>query len=161
MFIAASVLLSLAAIIISLMNMKNDKTIYFVNNGKLYDGFTLKINYEHQIQTLRSTRRNMLDSMELNIKQLEAKQMTEEAKYAEAYYVEKARSFEEEEENLLGEYNQQIWKRLNSYAEEFSKEKKIDILFGATGNGTLLHADAAIDLTDELVKFANNRYAGK
>jgi outer membrane protein len=153
--------LSVTAVSLSLMNLRNEKTIYFVNNGKLYDAFSLKINYENQIQALRIHRKNMLDSIELSIKQLEAKKMTQEAKYAEEFYVEKAKTYQEEENGLLSEYNEQIWKRLNQYAEEFSKEKKIDILFGATGNGTLLHADAAIDVTDELIQFSNKRYSGK
>jgi outer membrane protein len=156
-----SVLLSITAITISMLTMRNDKTIYFVNNGKLYDGFSLKVSYERQVEALRMSRKNMLDSIELTIKQLDARQMPAESKYAQEYYMEKARTFEEEEQGLLTEYNQQIWKRLNQYAEEFSKEKHIDILFGATGNGTLLHANAAIDLTDELIAFSNKRYGGK
>ncbi len=155
-----SLILSASALTLAILNMQNDKTIYFVNNGKLYDGFTLKISYEKQMQVLRNTRRNMLDSIELTVRHLAAKNMTEEAKYAEAIYMEKAKNFDEEEQNLLGEYNQQIWKRLNQYAEEFSKEKQIDLLFGATGNGTLLHANAGIDLTDELISFSNKRYNG-
>lgn len=153
--------ISIAALSVAVLNMRNDKAIYFVNNGKLYEGFTLKTEYENQIQTIRIQRKNMLDSVELTIRQLESKKMDEESAYAKEYYVEKLKSFEQDEENLLSEYNKQIWSRLNKYAEEFSKEKEIDILFGASGNGTLLHADGAIDLTNELITYANNRYAGK
>lgn len=159
--LAAALLLSAGALTVSIMNMRNDKTIYFVNNGKLYDGFTLKIEYEKQIQTLRINRKNMLDSIELGIRQLDARKMQAESEYAQAYYIEKAKAFDEEESQLLSEYNQQIWKRLNSYAEAFSKEKHIDILFGASGNGTLLHADETIDLTSELIQYANTKYSGK
>ena len=41
--------------------------------------------------------------------------------------IQKAKKFEEDETALLSEYNQQIWKRLNQYAIEYSKEKNIDI----------------------------------
>lgn len=159
--VAAGIMLSAAALTVSLMNMRNDKTIYFVNNGKLYDGFTLKIEYEKQIQTIRTNRKNMMDSLELGIRQLEVRNMKAESQYAQEYYIEKAKAFDEEESQLLSEYNQQIWKRLNSYAEAFSKEKHIDILFGASGNGTLLHADETIDLTSELIQYANSKYSGK
>jgi outer membrane protein len=156
-----TLLIALSSLTIAVMSMRNDRLIYFVNNGKLYEGFNLKIEYEKQIQSIRIQRKNMLDSVELTIKQLESKKMEAETEYAKEFYMEKLKSFEQDEENLLSEYNKQIWTRLNKYAEEFSKEKKIDILFGASGNGTLLHANEAIDMTSELILYANSRYAGK
>jgi len=154
-------IISLCAGIFCFVVYFENKTIYFVNNGKLYEGFTLKVEYENQIKDIRLKRKNMLDSVELSLKQLEAQGNSEAFAYAREYYIEKVRSFEKEEELLLEEYNQQIWKRLNQYAAEFSKNKKIDILFGANGNGTLLHANENIDLTEDLIKYSNQRYAGK
>lgn len=103
----------------------------------------------------------MLDSIELTIKQFQAQNLSKEYEYAQEYYIGKAKQFEQEENDLMSEYNQQIWKRLNQYAIDYSKEKNIDILFGASGNGTLLHAKQEIDVTEDLVKYCNKRYLGK
>jgi outer membrane protein len=156
-----TIILSVIAISFSLFQFSNRKQIFYVENGKLYDGFTLKKEYENHIQKLRIGKRNMLDSIGLKIRQLEASKMTKEAEYAQEFYVQKAKIFEEEEEAVLTEYNQQIWKRLNQYAIEYSKEKNIDILFGASGNGTILHANEILDVTNDLIVYANKRYSGK
>lgn len=156
-----AVVMSATALTLFALNQKKSKEIYFVNNGKLYDGFTLKKEYEKQIQNLRIHRKNVLDSIEFTISKLETVQSKSELEYAKAYYVEKVNTFQEEENNLLSEYNTQIWNRLNTYAAEYSKSKGIDLLFGASGNGTLLYADNRIDITEELIKYANSRYDGK
>ncbi len=161
MLIYLSVVLSIGAFAFSAFTFQKEKHIYFVNNGKLYDNFKLKIEYESQIKTIRSQRKNMIDSIELTLRQLELQNRNDEFKIAQGYYIEKVKKFEEEEEVLIQEYNQQIWKRLNQYAVDFSKEKGIDILLGASGDGNLLHADDQIDMTKELIAYANNRYAGK
>ncbi len=153
--------IALGALSLSIYLMNTQKKMYFVENGKLYDGFTLKKEYENQIQKIRNSRRNMMDSLELTIKQFEAKKMVEEYQYAQEFYLEKAKKFEAEEDELLAEYNQQIWKRLNQYAIDYSKEKGIDLLLGASGNGTILHATEKLDVTNDLIQYANKRYSGK
>lgn len=157
----SAIIIAIAALVFSIINYKSQSSIYYVNNGKLYDGFNLKIEYEKQIQNIRINRKNMLDSIELTIKQFQAQNLLKEYEYAQEYYIGKAKQFEQEENDLMSEYNQQIWKRLNQYAVDYSKEKNIDILFGASGNGTLLHAKQEIDVTEDLVKYCNKRYLGK
>ncbi len=153
--------LSILALLFSIYQYSQKKEIYYVENGKLYDGFNLKKEYETQIQKLRIERGNQLDSLALHIKQLEAQKLTNEAQYVQEFYIQKAKKFEEDETALLSEYNQQIWKRLNQYAIEYSKEKNIDILIGASGNGTILHANEKLDVTNDLINYANKRYSGK
>lgn len=159
--LSASLLVSLISIGITLKLFLNEKKTCFINNGKLYEGFTLKTEYENQLKDLRIQRKNMLDSVELTIRQLSAQNRKEESEIAQDYYLDKARKFEEEEASLLEEYNIQIWKRLNQYAIEFCKERHIDLMLGANGSGTLLHANESMDLTDELLAYSNKRYAGK
>ena len=156
-----AIVLSILALSFSIYQYSQKKEIFYVENGKLYDGFNLKKEYETQIQKLRIERGNQLDSLALHIKQLEAQKLTNEAQYVQEFYVQKAKKFEEDETALLSEYNQQIWKRLNQYAIEYSKEKNIDILIGASGNGTILHANEKLDVTNDLINYANKRYSGK
>lgn len=158
--IILSLIISTVALFLTLNNNKM-KDVYYVNNGKLYEGFKLKQEYENQIQTIRNNRKNNLDSIELSLKQYQAKKMNDEFEYTKNYYLEKAKEYEEEEDRLLTEYNQQIWSKLNQYAIDYSKENNIDILFGATGNGTILHAKEEIDITNKLIEYSNSRYNGK
>lgn len=161
LFLYASFILAIASCSISIYLLQQKKSICFVDNGKLYDGFTLKKEYEKQIEKLRMSRKNMLDSIEFSIKQFESRNLENESKFAQEYYMEKAKQFEEDEENLLAEYNQQIWKRLNQYAIDFAKEKNVDILLGASGNGNLLFGNEKIDLTNDLIAYSNKKYNGK
>jgi outer membrane protein len=157
----ASLIFSLISIGISMKLILREKRTYFINNGKLYEGFTMKTEYENQLKNLRIQRKNMLDSVELTIRQLNAQNRKEESEIAQEYYLDKARKFEDEEATLLEEFDVQIWKRLNQYAIDFCKERNVDLMLGANGSGTVLHANESLDLTNELLAYSNKRYAGK
>jgi outer membrane protein len=56
--------------------------------------------------------------------------------------------------------NSQVWERLNTYLEEFGKEKKVNLIFGIQGNGNIMYADDAYNFTQEAIQFANSKYEG-
>jgi Skp family chaperone for outer membrane proteins len=159
--IAASLLMSVGTLIVLLMVVTQTNKTFYVNNGKLYESFKLTKESEEKVKNLRLQRKNMLDSIGFTLKQLEAQNKVEEFNYVKDYYLDKIKKFEEEESVLIEEYNKQIWERLNQYAKEYSEQKNIKLLLGASGDGNLLHADSELDKTKELVDYSNLKYAGK
>jgi outer membrane protein len=62
---------------------------------------------------------------------------------------------------MMEEYSDEIWKQINHYIKEYGKDKHYDFIYGATGTGSLMYADSTLDLTVPLVKYINEKYAGK
>jgi len=62
------------------------------------------------------------------------------------------------EEQLTNRFTADIWKQINNGVAAFGKEKNYTYIFGAAGDGSLMYADHATDITDEVIKFLNERY---
>ncbi len=54
--------------------------------------------------------------------------------------------------------NEQVWKRLNPAVEEYGKQKGLHVIIGANGMGSVLYNDEYYDLTNDLIKFVNQKY---
>lgn len=50
--------------------------------------------------------------------------------------------------------------QINAYAIDFSKENGIRLLLGTTNDGSIMYGDEAIDYTEEMLDYINNRYDG-
>ncbi len=56
------------------------------------------------------------------------------------------------------EINTQVWKRLNPIISNYGKIKKMHLIVGANGMGSVLYMDDHYDVTDDLVRFVNKKY---
>ena len=54
--------------------------------------------------------------------------------------------------------NEQVWKRLNPVVEEYGKMKGLHVIIGANGMGSVLYNDEYLDLTEDIIKYVNNKY---
>ena len=63
----------------------------------------------------------------------------------------------EEEQKSTGAVLNQI----NSFVEEYGKEKGYDVILGTTLSGSLLYGDEAIDITKEVLDVLNKNYKGE
>lgn len=75
------------------------------------------------------------------------------------------RMYQEREEILLANYKniepqvqEKAWERLNAMIEEYCIEKKIKLIIGANGMGTVLYGEEDIDLTSDLINYVNKKY---
>ena len=66
-----------------------------------------------------------------------------------------------DQEAQTKQYNDQIFKQINQYVQDLRKEKKYDVVLGASGNGAVMAADEKYDITPELVEYMNQKYQGK
>jgi len=57
--------------------------------------------------------------------------------------------------------SQQIWDRLNTYINEFGKSQEYKIVLGTQGGGNVMFADDSVDVTAEVLKYANAKYEGE
>ena len=142
-------------------NAKKDKEIVYVDNIRLFNEFemtkdlssinTRTINKQKKkldsLYTLYGIYRDnnqvdKLESMQLQLRQIdtELKNMSE---------------------RLSNELSEAVWKRLNTYIKEYSSVKGHRIVLGAQGNGNVMFASDEIDLTNEVITYANVKYEGE
>lgn len=64
-------------------------------------------------------------------------------------------------ENLKAEYDAEIWTRINTYVQEFGKEHRYSIIFGASGNDSVMYSDSSANITRDVLLYMNEKYDGK
>lgn len=148
--------------------MKRTDSVYVIN-AELYNDFEMKKQLEARLVSVQQQRKNILDSMALRI---EMRTQTYRANGAsdtveansirslqQEFYM-RQQQFEQDNNAMTTQYEEQIWKQLNQYAQDFGKEKGYTILFGANGDGGIMYADQSANVTEELKAYANEKYKG-
>jgi len=146
----------------------NPKIVY-VDSAKLYTEFQLTQELSKKMDETFGIRKQMLDSLELEVYSLSRQIEAEEGKNKErialfdmkrSEYAMKKQQFEEDNQLQSQQYNEQVTKQFNQYMNDFGKEKGYDIILGATGDGGIMYANETIDVTEEALKFINEKYNG-
>ncbi len=166
-----ALLLSLTAI--TLVVIRKDNHIAFVRSQDLvygYDGMkeahekfkantnqlqanldTLKADYQRTVDNYnaeewseeeKQKQQTLLQKQEQNIRQ-----------YAKAI----EQRMQEEDEKIT----QAVLNQINSFIEEYGKEKGYTLILGTTVSGNILYGNEAEDITDDLLKALNKNYAGQ
>ena len=149
--------------------IKKDKTkIAYVDIVLLFEKFDLKKELENEydaIIMLREKEKDSLNSLILILQQeiIEQGELTkkEEKEFWHRMIIEannKIAEINKVNEVLTEEYESKIWKHLNAYTQDYASQKKYDIVFGTIGNGSIMAAENKLDITEELILFANKRY---
>lgn len=149
------------------LQFKKSKTAY-IDLSKLYKEFTLKKELEAKLLVVQQQRTEILDSLELELKIL-AKQLDDGGakeklsiyNVKKETYLLKAKEFEEDNETLITQYDEQIWKQLNQYVKDYGSSKNYEYIFGVTGDGVLMYANEGNDITDKVKEYVNAKYQGE
>lgn len=137
---------------------KGDQQIAVVDAVRLFNGYQLKVELEALEKKKLLGISRQLDSVNNSLQT--ARAMKNENAEKQLMY-----SGGRLKEQLDQEYeagnkliNEQVWKRLNSAVEQFGKQKKVHLIIGANGMGTVLYNDGYYDITDEAIKYVNKKY---
>ena len=122
----------------------------YIENFKLYESFEAKKQLEEKLINTKAANKMRLDSLKLLI----TDQQTE------LYYRQQKAIIEKEEEQLAVKYNTQIWNQLNDYIKEYGIANGYEFIHGATGSGSMMYANEKLNITDEVIKYANQKYEG-
>jgi outer membrane protein len=158
-----SLILSSIAIGIYLynLNIKSSKTAY-IKSEILFNEFKLTKELKAKFENIASTRKNILDSLLLDLKYTYSDKRFPREKYLEKekYYLSRKELFESQNQELTENYDHQIWERINQYIKEFGEHNHYEYIFGAKGDGSLLFASDKNDITKDVTEFMNSRYNG-
>lgn len=143
----------------------------YVNTEMVYNNFELKKKMETQLKSIEQIRSSMLDSMKLQLdlmySHMQLKQETNDSMMANNFsnlrdtYFKRQEEFKQANEALAQQYTSQIWSQLNQYLQDYGHKKGYQYIFGANGDGALLFADDAVNITDDVKGYVNDRYKGQ
>ena len=169
-FIAVATVLSLSALVLSYLNFTSSRKAAYVEISRMYAGFTLKKELEAKYQTTESLRKTLLDSIGLKIQVLgnsiEHSGRKDQAAIEEFYrlkeeYKLKQKQFSDDNTRLSGEYSKQIFNQMNQYVSDYGKQNKYEYILGANSEGSIMYANEAKNITDDVLAYMNERYEGK
>lgn len=145
-------------------------TTVYVENGKLYNEFTMTKELSSQLEGLASNRKMILDSMKLELEmkskelQLKGQDVSQEEynsfEVKRQNFIVREKGFKEEQMRLQESYNNQIWDRLNKLVSEYGEEKEYDYILGGTGDGSLMYSKKDNNVTEDLINYCNSKYSG-
>lgn len=125
--------------------------IVYVDIGKMLEGYKFKKDLENESTQNLYKIKNTVDSLKMVKKMGNNPIIDSQILYAE-------RAFEQYYSYSNQEMTKKIWERLNPLLEQYGKEKKIELLIGANGAGTLLYGDTQRDKTTEVIQYINQHY---
>lgn len=144
--------------------------IVYVDLIKVYNEFKYKEEKAKELQQIENRQNYILDSLKLEIDAIKrtynaggkgADTLIDYYKMSMNNYQQKQNQFDILKSDLAKKFDDEIWKQLNQYIVDFSKNHSYDLVLGATGAGNVMYANPKYDVTDELVVFVNERYDGK
>lgn len=168
--IAGAFVLLFAQGVFNLFWMKHAGKTAYINTETVYNSFDLKKKMELQLNTVEQQRQCMLDSLKFQLDMMyshmqgnKKEDTTEETVFQNlrTEYFNKQEDFRQSNEALAQQYTTQIWSQLNQYLQDYGKQKNYQYIFGANGDGALMFADDAVNITDDVQTYVNERYKGQ
>ena len=123
-----------------------------------------------QLQQIKSTRKNITDSLEFDLKalakQIQAEGQKDKAKITEfelkkQRYFEKKKQFDDDNVAVGKQFDEQIIAQLNQYVKDYGEKNGYTYIFGADGSGFLMFSVEKKNITDAVKVYINERYKGK
>jgi outer membrane protein len=148
------------------------RKIAYIELKKVFDGFHMKAELETKYKEVEKQKNKILDSLSFKLKIMSKhfneiedktkidKNELEQFGYRKEEFMGLQKQYQEENAVLSRKYDGQILERLTQYVIEFGKLHHYDIIFGAEGNGTLMYAREGINVSEDVIKFVNNKYKG-
>ena len=134
------------------------KKIGVIDAVRLFDQYNMKKELEGRSKGKFQSMGKQLDSLANALNMAKATKNADEEKnltYAYSYFKQR---LEAEYKQNNQEINQQVWKRLNTAIEEYGKNRKLHLIIGANGMGSVLYDDETYDMTNDAIQFINKKY---
>jgi outer membrane protein len=132
--------------------IRNENNAFIVNQ-RVFSEFVGKRELEKKLDGLKTNNNKLVDSLSRLIQR--SKTSAEAQTYQSG--IEDIKLMEQQ---LSDKYTADIWKQINQWVNEYGKQNGYDYVFGAVGNGSLMYAKEANDITNEVVLFINKKYQG-
>lgn len=138
--------------------MIKDKTskpsIAYVDIGRLVNEYAFKKELENNASQNLYSIKEVIDS--LNVVKKVAGEHPVPAIDSQLYKANQV--FDQYYKMSNQDINQKIWDRLNPLLEKYGQERTLGLIIGANGAGTVLYGDKKIDVTDDVIRYINEKH---
>ncbi|NMH85965.1 OmpH family outer membrane protein [Flavivirga algicola] len=147
--------------IINYLQINDQKDIVYIDNIKLFNGFNMTKDIKAIEETKINKQTKELDSLYSKLKSLSSQEkehtMTKNLQQQIAY---KSKALQELQDNYTHNLSQNVWQRLNTYIKGYAQTHNYKIILGTSGNGNVMYAKEAINITNQILEYANKEYEG-
>lgn len=153
----------LVGILIGILVVQGDTPrVAYIQIGQVYQEFALTKELEAKYHNTSQSRQTVLDSLQAKIIRLDraGKIPSDSLERLQRYYLRKEQKFQEDGTLQTQQYDEQIWKQLNQYIQDFQRDRKYNMVLGANGRGSIMAADSSLDITEAVLSYINHRYSG-
>lgn len=156
-----SILVS-AVYLLGFRTMSPSKLAY-MDVPKAFEQFDMKKALQEKLSQELQSKNRVLDSLKINMANLPKNSPAELAIVAAKRneLVQVTESYSRMHQQSVEEYDKQILNRLNKYVREYANQKGYDFILGAEGSGAIMAANESLDITDDIIEFANLKYQGE
>ncbi|MDY8138492.1 OmpH family outer membrane protein [Aquimarina sp. 2201CG5-10] len=148
-------------ILLSLHFVKPSKSeIVYVDNVELFNDFNMskdlgKINTEKM-----NVERKKMDSLYSIYSIFREQKNKEKTTELEKQLRAQDQELRKTKDFLSKDLNRKVWNRLNQYIKEYGETHKYKIVLGTQGNGNVMYAEEVINITSNVLIYANEKYEG-
>lgn len=167
-------ILALVASLCTFLYFKSSSQLVYVDVNILMDGYKRtkveKAKFEEKAKGMQANVDSLITGWQEELKSYEKERSKMSKKE-----IELKQELLSNKQQQIGSYQQAIQKQIqeedqkatqtvvndiNDYVKEYGKSHNYDIIFGATGSGTILYAKDAADLTEEVLEGLNKEFEG-
>lgn len=149
-------LISLIIIFIVTHAKPKKETLTYVDNTRLFNEFNMtndiKLSEEKKFNKLKKELDGLITTYQSSVN----KDNTE----LQQSIALKSKNLQELQNKFVTNLNLQVWSRLNDYLKLYGEDHQYKIIFGSTGNGNIMYAKDLLDITEDFLIYANNKYEG-
>ncbi|MEL6867008.1 MAG: OmpH family outer membrane protein [Bacteroidota bacterium] len=160
--------LMLGSLIANLTLYRQIPKAAYVDIHRVFGEFHGKQELEARLKKNEFERKAVLDSASLQLKVLTSRAQEQPKNHAMLVKLqEEQAAFSALSSEIIGEqekedqeYTQKAWGQINQYVIEYGQEKGLGFIYGVNGSGSMMYADQAYDITEEVIVYINNKYEG-
>lgn len=141
--------------------------VAYVDIEKVYNEFSMKKELESKLINVQQARKLILDSLKIELNALSQNIKSEKDvaniqnfQFKKQEYLLKEERFNEDNQATTDSYNSQIWKQIKQYVKDYGKQNAYTIISGADETAVVLYGDENVNITETVIKYVNERYAG-
>ncbi len=153
-----SLVLGIALCVIAFSFLNAEKQIKYVSMTEIFEKIDSRLELEGQLSQFEKECNDQLQKMDDQIEQQEV----DGADLAQINYLRnelniQRESLSQEYANKRAVFEEEVWNEINSKVNEYGKLKGYKFILGATGDGAIMYADDAEDITKEVIQFINQK----
>ena len=134
--------------------------IVFVNNVTWFNEFNMAKDMGRKHKVAIEKQKKSFDSLYTVYNILKEQKSIAKLPQLEQQLQQKDAELKQMEAYLSKDVSQQVWNRLNTYIKDYGKVNEYQLILGTQGSGNIMYGEESLDITLDLLEYANTKYEG-